>query len=205
MGNDPEDKNVIGKWPDDRYTSYTGTPNGVFGEAKLTNEKTVHYGEIPVEKVWSDGPEAHTNHPVYVLLYQNDTLVLDADGQAQLLRLDSANGWTGSFRVALPDKNTDPATLNYSVREIRTMSDPGSGIPAVLENDGVTVLYVLEIAEEEEFRPLVTSHYMVTYSRNEETGGHGTDLYTFSGLLLIAAALMLGCNHRRRRERGHGF
>ena len=34
------------------------------------------------------------------------------------------------------------------------------------------------------------------------TGGTGTTMYTFSGLLLCAAALMFGYSQRRKRERG---
>ena len=34
-----------------------------------------------------------------------------------------------------------------------------------------------------------------------ETGGMGTTLYTFSGLLMIGAALILGCSQRRKKER----
>ena len=221
LGNDPEDKNVIGKWPDDRYTSYTGNPNGVYGEAIFVNEKTVHYGEIPVEKVWSDGPEPHMNTPVYVLLYQNEGPVLDTEGQARILRLDSGNNWTGTFRVALPNADTDPATLGCYVREVQTITTLGDGYTAILENDGVTVLYVQDIADPEEIIPISSSHYLVTYSQNAETGswtvsnhravtlpatgGHGTNMYTFSGLLLIAAALIFGYSHKRRRERRRSF
>ena len=37
-----------------------------------------------------------------------------------------------------------------------------------------------------------------------QTGGMGTHLYTFSGLLVIMAALMYGCSRRRKQERGAG-
>lgn len=221
LGQDPENKNVIGKWPNARYTSYTGDPNGVYGEALVVNEKTVFYGEIPVEKIWSDGPEQHANTPIYVLLCQTEGPVLDAEGHARVLRLDSTTNWGGTFRVALPDAATDPATLGYYVREVRNISALGGGYSAILENDGVTLLYVQDTAEPEEIIPLGSTHYMVTYSQNTETGGwtvtnnlamvlpatggHGTKMYTFSGLLLIAAGLMFGYRHKRRHERRRNF
>ena len=223
MGNDPDDKNVIGKLPGEYYTSYTGSPNGVFGEAIVTNEKTVHYGEIPVEKVWSDGPEIHGSESVYVALYQTDEqgdhLVLDADGIARILRLDAKNGWTGTFRVPLPEKDADPSTLGYFVREVFGVNPTDSGgTCAILENDGTTCLYFQKAAEEGTVLPGGSAHYMVTYQPNADTGGwtvtntlavmlpstggHGTHTYTFSGLLLIAAALVFGYSRKRRRERG---
>lgn len=223
MGNDPDDKNVIGKLPGDYYTSYTGSPNGVYGEAVVINEKTVHYGQIPVEKVWSDFPEDHKNTPVHVLLYQKteygENLVLDADGMARVLRLDAANGWSGTFRVALPEKDADPAQLGYFVREVGSAGDlDDGGIPAILENDGVTRLYCTNPAEPGEVLLLGSERYMVTYQPDAETGawtvtnavavtlpvtgGTGTTMYTFSGLLLCAAALMFGYSQRRKRERG---
>lgn len=223
MGNDPDDKNVIGKLPGAYYTSYTGAPNGVYGEAIVVNEKTVHYGQIPVEKVWSDGPENHTNTPVYVLLYQNGDHgaepVLDENGSARILRLDAGNGWTSFFRVALPHKDADPKELGFFVREVQSVStlDTG-GTPAILENDRTTVLYFQGTAEPEDVFRIGSGYYRVTYQPMADTGGwivtnqtavvlpatggHGTHLYTFSGLLLIAAALVFGYNQRRKRERG---
>ena len=223
MGNDPDDKNVIGKLPGAYYTSYTGAPNGVYGEAIVVNEKTVHYGQIPVEKVWSDGPENHTNTPVYVLLYQNGDHgaepVLDENGSARILRLDAGNGWTSFFRVALPHKDADPKELGFFVREVQSVStlDTG-GTPAILENDRTTVLYFQGTAEPEDVFHIGSGYYRVTYQPMADTGGwivtnqtavvlpatggHGTHLYTFSGLLLIAAALVFGYSQRRKRERG---
>ena len=221
MGNDPNDQNVIGKWPNDRYSSYTGSPNGVFGEALVVNEKTVYYTEIPVEKVWSDGAENHGNTPVYVLLCQTgeqgDAPVPDANGYPRLLRLDGANGWKGTFRVAIPEPDTDLSTLGYFIREVTDVSGMNNGgTCAILENDGVTYLYYLDMAEPGTIVRFGSSHYLVQYSTDSggwtvtnslsvslpATGGHGTHMYTFSGLLLIAAALVFGYSQRRKRERG---
>ena len=223
MGNDPADKNVIGKLPDAHYTSYTGNPNGVYGEAIVVNEKTVHYGQIPVEKLWSDGSEPHSGDVVYVALYRTDEygvhLVLDADGIARILRLDAQNGWSGTFRVPLPEKDADPAALGYIVREVYGVNHTNSGgTGAILENDGTTYLYFRKTAEEGDVLPAGSAYYMVTYQPDADTGGwtvtntlavtlpatggHGTHPYTFSGLLLTAAALVFGYSRKRRRERG---
>ena len=223
MGNDPEDKNVIGKLSGDYYTSYTGDPNGVYGEAIVVNEKTVYYGDIPVEKVWSDGAELHSGDVVYLALCRNDEqgghLVLDADGIGRILRLDAKNGWTGTFRVPLPEKDADPAALGYFVLEVVGVnSSDNGGTCAILENDGTTRLYFQRAAEEGTILPGGSHYYMVTYQPNADTGGWtvtntlavslpstggtGTHAYTFSGLLLTAAALMFGYSQRRKRERG---
>lgn len=224
IGDDTGDKNVIGKREGDRYTSYTGAPEGVFGAAKVVNEKTIYYGEIPVEKLWSDGQETHDSMPVYMVLYRSvndeDQLILDTNGHAQILCLDAANNWKGFFRVALPEKGADPAAQGYFVREVGGVSPTPSDASrsAVLQNDGTTVLYYTQTAENEELIRIGKNWYMVMYEMDPatggttvtnhiavtlpSTGGTGTKPYTISGLLLVAAALILGYSHLRRRERG---
>ena len=226
MGNDPNDQNVIGKPDGARYTSYTGTPNGVFGAVKVTNGKTVYYGQIPVTKRWS-GESANTQEQtVFVVLYQSteagDQLVLDLDGNARLLRLDAENGWQGSFRVALPEKDAPVEQLGYFVREVSGIGSTAEDRhTAILENDGTTVLSYQSIIGPEELAEIGKSRYLVTYEIDEatgactvtnhaavtlpETGGAGTHLYTISGLMLIILTVLIyGYSHLRRRERGGG-
>ncbi len=223
MGNDPGDHNVIGKTEFARYTSYTGTPNGVFGAAKVTNEKTVHYGELPVKKVWGN-PESSNGMTVFVVLCQKvgttEQLVLDTSGNARILRLDAQNGWQGSFKVTLPAKDAPIQQQGYFIREvggIGTTSETRQS--AILENDGTTLLYYETIAQSEELLQMGNKTYLVTYDIDPTTGqctvtnhtaltlpatgGTGTTTYTFSGLVLIVLAmLMYGYSQWRRRERG---
>ena len=224
MGNDPADKNVIGKWPNDRYSSYTASPNGIYGEALFVNEKTIYYGEIPVEKVWAGDTQNYTGTTVHVALYQTgehgDTLFLDSNGFARILQLDARNGWTGTFRVPLPEKDANLADLGYFVREVTGISGmDNGGTCAILENDGVTYLFFQKVAQEGDLLPFGSRYYLVTYQPDADsggwtvtntktvslpaTGGPGTKAYTFSGLLMLTAAtLMFGYSRKRRRERG---
>ena len=226
MGNDPSDSNVIGKLEGDRYTSYVGTPNGVFGAAKVTNEKTVYYGQIPVTKLWGGTEAAGNETTVFVVLYQKtetgDQLVLDTAGNARLLRLDAENGWQGTFRVALPEKGAPVEQQGYFVREVRGIGTTDENRQAaILENDGTTILYYQSAVGPEELLQIGNRRYLVTYEIDEatgacavtnhvaltlpSTGGRGTNLYTFSGLgLILLAALMYGYSLLRRRERGAG-
>ena len=223
IGDDTSDRNVIGKREGERYAAYTGTPEGVFGAAKVVNEKTYHYTEIPVQKVWGGTAPLTYDTAVYLVLYRNadgvEQLVLDTEGNARILRLDAANDWQGAFRVALPDRDTDPATLGYFVREVSgvSLTRPDSGQPAILENDGSTLLYYKQTAQPEDILELSGNFYMVTYSQDSSgswtvtnhiavtlpnTGGSGTQMYTISGLVLVMTALIIGYSQRRRRERG---
>ena len=227
MGNDPSDNNVIGKGENDRYTSYIAPPYGVFGAAKVTNEKTVHYGELPVTKLWGGVEGEGREKTVFVVLWQHtetgDQLVLDTAGNARLLRLDAVNGWQGSFRVAIPEKDTPVETLGYFVREVGGIGSTAENRQgAVLENDGSTILYYQSVIGPEEMLDLGGDRYVVTYDIDEATGectvtnhlaltlpatgGRGTSMYTFSGLaLIVLALLMYGYSYVRRRERGAGM
>ena len=226
MGSDPDDLNVIGKGEGDRYTDYTGAPNGVFGAVRVVNEKTVYYGEIPVIKLWGGSHSAGEEKTVFVVLYRHtetgDRLVLDTAGYARLLRLDAENGWQGSFRVALPEKDAPVEQQGYFVREVSGIGSTAADRQlAILENDGTTVLSYQSAVGPEELLILGSSHYLVTYEVDPDTGtctvtnhravslpstgGPGTNLYTFSGLLLIVLALLMyGYSCKRRRERGGG-
>ncbi|MBQ6832707.1 MAG: hypothetical protein IJO28_08775 [Oscillospiraceae bacterium] len=226
MGNDPNDHNVIGKHANDRYTSYIAPPNGVFGAAKVVNEKTVHYGQLPVQKIWGGVDTEGREKTVFVVLCQHtdtgDQLVLDTAGNARLLRLDAENGWQGSFRVALPEKGTEVSSLGYFIREVSGIgSTDENRQQAILENDGTTILYYQSVIGPEELLDLGGDRYVVTYDIDQATGtytvtnhlalslpatgGMGTNLYTFSGLtIIIVALLMYGYSCVRRRERGTG-
>ena len=223
IGDGLNDQNVIGKAGTARYTSYTGSPEGVFGAAKVVNEKTVYYGEIPVKKVWGGMVPSDPAAAVYVVLYRTvdgvEQLMLDTEGHARLLRLDAANNWQGTFRVALPEKDAKVETLGYFVREVRDFgTNAADRQSAILENDGTTLVYYGSVAGPEELLQISGSYFMVTYAVDDttgestvtnhyavelpSTGGPGTTMYTFSGLLLLAAALIIGYSRLRRREKG---
>ena len=223
MGNNPSNENVIGYENFEAvYTSYIDPVKGVFGEAVFTNREITYTGDVPVQKVWDDGLQAHEQDAVYLALYLNDVPVQDADGRHRLLRLDQQNNWQGEFKVVLADKNDKVTNYNYSVREVSQVSDDDSyrdgWHKAVLENDGST-LYYAKALEDGNILGVRGRGYMVRYTAGEnsawmvtnyrtvelpQTGGMGTHLYTFSGLLTVMAALMCGCSQRRKRERGAG-
>ncbi len=223
MGHNVSNENVIGYASEtDVYTSYIDPVNGVFGEAVFTNREIRYTGEIPVEKVWDDGQDNHTGGAVYVVLYLDDAPVLDADGRARMLRLDAHNNWQGTFEVVLAHKDDQVANYNYSVREVSQISDDtryqDTWHGAILENND-TLVYYEKALDAGSILGVGGKGYMVQYTPGENgawtvtnlrtvelpaTGGMGTHLYTFSGLLLITAALMYGCSQRRKRERGDG-
>lgn len=213
MGNDPSDNNVIGKVKNARYTSYVAPPYGVFGAAKVTNEKTVYYGEIPVTKLWGGTNAEGREKTVHVVLYRQteagEQLVLDTAGNARLLRLDKDNNWQGSFRVALPEKDAAVETLGYFVREVSGIGSTAEGRQrAILENDGTTALYYQSAVDPNTLLELNGSRYMVTYAIDEATGantvtnhlaltlpatgGIGTTMfYLFGSIMFIGAAVLL--------------
>jgi len=224
MGNNVSNENVIGRTSEkDAYTSYIDPVNGVFGEAVFTNREIVYKGEVPVEKVWDDGPDSHIAGSVYVVLYLDDSPVQDAEGRARILRLDAQSDWQGSFEVVLTDKDDLVTNYNYSVREVSRISDDSryqdTWYSAVLENDD-SLIYYEKALEAGSILGVDGRGYMVQYAPGENgawtvtnlraaelpgTGGTGTHLYTFSGLLLMMlAALMYGYSQRRKRERGDG-
>lgn len=226
MGNDTTGTNVIGKKGTDLYTSYTGTPNGVYGEAVITNKKQYYEAKIPVKKIWSDGNNNHTKDAVYLVLYQNDTLVKVDDGSgvayAQVIKLDSSNNWQGSFTVQVNKQNALPE--GYSVRELKTLytGDASNRIAAKLVTDDSTVYFLeSDLLQEKEIAQFDKKGYGVYYTtegasdtsigtlvvNNKEayalphTGGSGTTPFVMSGLLLMAGGLLYGYVLRRRRER----
>ncbi|MBQ8538744.1 MAG: LPXTG cell wall anchor domain-containing protein [Ruminococcus sp.] len=224
MGYDTLNRNVIGKTGTSRYTDYVGTPNGVFGGAKVTNEKTVYYGEIPVIKRFSGADAEGYDKTVFVVLYKNtqagEQLVLDENSNARLLILDAENDFKGTFKVPLPEKGASVEQLGYFVREVTGIgSTSGDRQTAVLENDGTTILYYQSAVKEEEIITLSNRKYFVTYEIDESTGactvtnhaavalpstgGAGTNMYLFSGLALVAITLLiLGYIHFYRRKKG---
>lgn len=223
MGNNMSNDNVIGRASEkDAYASYIDPVNGVFGEAVFTNKEIVYTGDIPVIKIWDDGPEAHGGDAVYVVLYLDDSPVRDAEGRARILRLDAQSNWQGVFEVALSDKTDRVTNYKYSVREVSQISDDrlyrDTWHSAVLENDD-SLVYYEKALEAGGVLGVNGRGYMVQYAPGENggwtvtnfrtvelpsTGGMGTHLYTFSGLLVILAALMYGYSQRRKRERGDG-
>lgn len=220
MGNNAANENVIGRFTEDeQYTSYIDPVNGVYGAAEFNNKKLAYEGKIPVEKVWDDGLEPHIHDTVYVVLYKDGASMLNAEGQAYLLKLDASTNWKGNFVVALENKDDKVENYNYEVREVSRVSDEKlhEWQEAVLQNDGTTVLYYERALEEGAVLGVDGHGYMVQYKEGEngeqivtnyrafelpKTGGTGTYRYTLSGLLMmIIAALMYGCIQRYSGER----
>lgn len=219
IGNNTADQNVIGYGdPADRYTRYIDPVNGVYAAAEFTNAPIVYTAELPVEKIWNDSTGAYAEDAVYVVLCLDGVPVLDTDGRARILRLDGASDWKGIFIVALADADDALSNYNYSIREVTQVREdnPLSWPGAILENDGTTVLYYEKTVEAGGLLVLGSKSYLVTYAPAGDgtltvtnaralelpmTGGVGTHLYTFSGILLIAVALMFGCSQRRKKER----
>ena len=217
MGQNIAKENVIGlRTERDRYTSFIDPVNGVFGAAEFTND--IYKGEIPVEKVWEDGVENHTLDHIYIVLYKDDVPVLDDNQRARLLRLDISNQWQGSFEVVILDKDDKVSDYNYSVREVSAVSveKQNGWYAAVLENDGISLMYYEKALENSDFTWIESKGYVVQYQSNENggwvvtnlpavelpmTGGIGTQRYTISGLLILAAGLIYGYSQRRKRER----
>ena len=220
MGNNLENENVIGKVEEsDAFTSYIDPVNGVYGEAVFSNAPRIYTGEVPVEKIWDDGAGIHEYDQVYLALYLDGQPVLDTDGNGRLLMVDAFTGWEGIFTVVLADKNDSVDNYNYSVREVANTSDTllNGWHPAILENDGETLLYYDEALEDGGLLGISGKGYIVGYTTAEdgtlvvtnykgfdlpETGGMGTHGHTIGGLACILAALMYGYSLRRKRERG---
>ena len=220
LGLEPGGSNVIGLQSSlETYTAYVHPGKGVWGGVHFTNGEIVFTGQIPVRKVWSDGANAHDTDAVYVVLYgASGDPVLDSDGNARILRLDAASDWKGAFTVVLEHKDVDVTTLGYYVREVSKTDDtPLLGwLPAVLENDGTTILYYEKALDHQGLLGVDGQGYMVSYDQDADgtwvvtnsqtlslpsTGGIGTQFHTFGGLLILAAALMYYCitGHRRRK------
>jgi len=219
MGHNAANENVISKTAGAAYMSYTDPVNGVFGAAEFTNEPIVYTGEVPVRKVWDDGAQAHELDAVYVALYLDDTVVLDSNGRAKLLRLDASNSWEDEFTVVLADRFDAVENYQYSVREVtKTSITAYSGWQeAILENDSTTVLYYERAADSGDQVSVTEKGYMVKYDQAPDgtlivnnyhtvslpkTGGTGTQLYTFGGLLLIIGSLLLQFGFQRKRQKG---
>ena len=220
MGDNTAGENVIGRnAPEERYTSYIDPVNGVFGAAVFTNDEIVYSGEIPVEKIWDDGPESHSEDTVWLVLYRDDVPVLDSEGRARVLKVDASTDWKGIFTVTLADKEDLVSNYSYSVREVSAVSGEAldGWLPALLENDGETLLYYERAVEQTGQIGINARGYMVTYEPAPDngwivtnyrtadlpkTGGIGTHYHTFGGLLLIAAALMYICITGRKRQKG---
>ena len=161
---------------------------------------------------------------MFVALYQKtqvgEQLVLDTDGNARLLRLDVNNGFKGTFKVPLPEKDALAKDLGYFVKEVSGIgSTADDRQSAILETDGTTVLYYQSVIGDEELITLSNRQYFVTYDIDKTTGtftvtnhaavslpatgGLGTNMYTLSGLGVIAMAMLIyGYNRFYRRKKG---
>ena len=219
MGSDTQKKNVIGyRSPSDPYTSYISPVNGVYGAATFTNGIKVFEAEIPVEKIWDTQVEDHRDGKIYVLLYLNDSPVVDTEGRARVLMLDETNNWKGSFVVPLADSGDSLANYNYTIREIAEIREIPSQDwnAAILENDGSTLLYYNSVVEEGHLLLLNGSSYVVTYGVGTDgqltvtntwavklpnTGGIGTEPLYKAGAMLLLAAACFGVYDQRRKHR----
>lgn len=220
MGNNVSNTDVIGKTlAEDRFSSYIDPTNGVYGAAEFTNKVIVYEGTVPVEKVWDDDLSTHTADTVYLLLYKDEQPVLDADGNAKILKIDESTGWKGSFTVVLASKEDQVSNYQYSVREISQISaeELHGWNKAVLENDGTTMLYYETALNSGELVGINGKGYMVRYEKNSDgvlivknnqamalpsTGGQGTTQYTFGGLLLLGTACLMYYKKRGKEGRG---
>lgn len=247
MGNNIADQNVISKAVTSEegasvttyadYTSYTGTPNGVYGAAKVVNQKTVYTGEVPVEKLWFDGNDNHADDTVLLVLYENGSPV-KVDDKVQYLYLNAENDWKGTFTVNLNGPDDTVANHSYSVKEAvvtdltqegyETLQEDAKSayIPLVMVSGETQTTVYAKVAEHQTVLADGDDAWFVQYGTKTETkedgttqtvhtvtnsparvlpesGGMGTQMYTFSGLLCVMlAALMYGYSQRRKRERG---
>ena len=219
MGNNTSGANVIGLYkPEDRFTDYVDPPNGVYGEAVFTNGPLIFTGQIPVQKIWDDGAQAHTWDAVYILLMRDGQPVLDDQNRGRLLKLDASNNWQGVFTVVLANKDDTVSNYHYSVREVANISESerNDWPLAVLENDGETILCYDKALNEGGLIGIDGKGYLVEYTTGAEgtlvvtnyksfdlpeTGGMGTHLYKIGGLACIIAALIYGYSLRRKREK----
>lgn len=221
MGSNVSNADVIGRAAEeDPFRSYIDPVNGVFAEAQFVNTPIIYEGEIPVTKIWDDGNENHEDHEVYVVLYEDGQPLLDAEGNARLLRLDASGNWQGSFTVVLRDKDDKVTDHDFSVREVSQFSEDtvyqDQWHTAIVENDGRTMFYK-EALEADRLIIVGSYGYVVQYAPGEngawtvtnlktyqmpETGGMGTHLYTFGGLMImVMGLLMYGYSQRRKHER----
>lgn len=180
------------------------------GHGEITNAKTIYKAEIPVVKKWSD-QGIHENDTVYVVLYNSTgDPVNDENGNAQMLKLNTANEWKGSFTVTVPSKNYNPLDDGCQIREVSTLSkDQFEGsIPAVLVNDDTDteVRYVQTVQENGVIKMDDGNSYNVHYENSSgdslvvinkksynfpETGGLGASGYAIGGLALFITAFVL--------------
>jgi hypothetical protein len=226
MGNDTSSANVISKAGNATYTSYTGTPNGVLGQAVITNEKSTYYGELPVKKVWKDNNVSHSDS-VYLVLFRNNTMVTDTNGNAKVLELNNSNNYQGTFSIQLDSKNDTTSWKEYSVKELKEVSSSNEGgyqQAATVENMSNKTIYfkAADLMDEKGSASFDKNAYQVYYSTDTsagsdaigtlvvtnaaayalpKAGGMGTRPILMGGLLLITGSLLYGYVLRRRRER----
>lgn len=219
--------NVIGIAEGDVYSSHIEKDFGVYGEAVVTNDIDEFTGEIPVEKVWSDGAEAHDDDVVYLVLYEkieNNLVLVTSGDHAKVIRLDKDTDWKGVFTVALSSASDSVSSHEYVVREVEDIYFTETEIcqSGILENDKTTQVWFKTVVSENGMINIGGIAYLVQYSTKTETGGDtpvdvlvvtnhvgrvmpesggmGTHAFTISGALLIAAALMYVLIQQRKKK-----
>ncbi len=190
------------------------------GHGKIINEAAIYTAKIPVMKLWSDGNSNHTDDVVYVVLYDSaGAPVKDAHDIARMVKLDASNQWKGEFEVSVPEKNYDIAKAGYQIREVVDITPEvkSDRLKAKIENDETdTNIKYVTLAAEKDLVEVGGRAYGVYYTtdgkqlvvKNQaayelpKTGGPGTSRYTWGGIgMLLAALVLYSFSLRRRRER----
>jgi len=141
-------------------------------------------------------PEGGTTVDIALYSVVDDTATLVAT-----MTLGRENQWQGVFeRLPLLEEGG-----YYALRELvppeYTASYTGEIVEIPLDGKPTRVVKI------QGQNPIVEELVTVTNSRAyvlPATGGVGTHVYTFSGMLLMMTALMYGYDQRRKRERGDG-
>ena len=191
-------------------------------DSKITGEVTdpengdglvlrVYYSAYPVQvtKVWDSSVPNDKKQEVTMSVYTTNQTgntysaepVQDMNGDPLKVTLNAENSWTA--KVFLPYLEDGfymivEDTTSYQV----TYSDPMTAfIDEALTEGGKVDLVKIDDGNE---APVTSADVTVTnalVTELPETGGRGTQLYIFSGLLLTAGAVMCGYTRRRKRER----
>ena len=155
------------------------------------------------------------------------SIVTDSNNAAKVLKLTGGN-WSGEFTVPLLNADDTISAEDYQIREVTIVDqNTPNAVTGVLENDGTTTVYFTE--SNNSWIQIGGKYYIAVYSVETETtggsgdgsaknpeitwvvtnhvarelpesGGMGTHVFTISGLLLMAAALMFVFNQQRKRK-----
>lgn len=146
---------------------------------------------IEVDKIWGDGRGGHIYDKVKV------HLLADGVDTERFVELSEDNNWHGEFenlrKYQLNQTNNANVLIEYSLRED---AKPGY-TPHIVQKEAPSSADVADAQKDIAYKYEITN---VTDIELPNTGGPGTLMYTFSGLMLIAAA---GVIYRLSRKRVH--